>query len=185
MCIDESIATGIHAMPLTWMERFWRNRRFARIRHRLTVLRRISGFAARAHAVAIRWSGGRIRRSFIFTGGMPVLVITTVGRKTGKQRSTPLGYLRVGEGFAVVASNAGNDRVPAWWLNLQAEPTAHVLADRTHYTVTARAANAAEDEKLWSVFQRLNPGFDEYRNLAERQLPVVLLEPHEMSTDRP
>jgi F420H(2)-dependent quinone reductase len=157
------------------IERFWRNRRFARVRHRLSG--RPSSLLTRAHATAIRWSGGRIRRSFIFTGGMPVLVLTTVGRKSGRRRSTPVGYLRHGDGFAVLASNAGSTRSPAWWLNLQADPRADVLAEGTRYRVTARRAAAAEDEALWREFARLNSGFDEYRHLTERRIPVVLFEP--------
>jgi deazaflavin-dependent oxidoreductase (nitroreductase family) len=159
------------------IERFWRNRLFARIRHRLTGLRRSSPAFTRAHAALIRLSGGRIRRSFLFTGGMPILVLTTTGRKSGQRRSTPVGYLKHGDAFAVLASNAGNDRSPAWWLNLQADPGAEVLAERARIPITARRADAAVERKLWGEFARLNPGFDEYRNLTERQIPVVLLEP--------
>ncbi len=162
---------------LGWIERFWRNRVFARMRHRLSALRRSSPAMTRLHAALIRLSGGRIRRSFLFTGGMPVLVLTTTGRKSGQRRSTPVGYLKHGEAFAVLASNAGNDRSPAWWLNLQADPSGEILAERARLPVTARRADAAAEEELWSEFARLNPGFDEYRNLTERQIPVVLLEP--------
>jgi F420H(2)-dependent quinone reductase len=157
-------------------QRFWRNRRFARVRHRLLWLRRSSPLLTRAHARLIRWTGGRIRRSFVFTGGMPLLVLTSIGRKSGKRRSTPLGYLSWGNGYAVIASNAGSDRVPAWWLNLQADPEAEVLADRTRRTVRARRANAAEGDMVWAEFARLNPGFDEYRRLTDRPIPVVILE---------
>jgi F420H(2)-dependent quinone reductase len=108
---------------------------------------------------------------------MPILVLTTTGRKSGQLRSTPVGYLKHGDGFAVLASNAGSDRSPAWWLNLQANPKAEVLADRAHLAVTARRAGPAVETELWREFARLNPGFDEYRNLTERQIPVVLLEP--------
>jgi deazaflavin-dependent oxidoreductase (nitroreductase family) len=165
---------------LGWVERFWRNRLFARIRHRLTGLQRSSPAFTRAHAALIRLSGGRIRRSFLFTGGMPVLVLTTTGRKSGQQRSTPVGYLKHGDAFAVLASNAGNDRSPAWWLNLRADPSAEVLAERVRIPVTARRADAAVESELWGKFAKLNPGFDEYRNLTERQIPVVLLEPKEL-----
>jgi deazaflavin-dependent oxidoreductase (nitroreductase family) len=158
------------------LERFWRNRRFARVRHHLTWFRRSTPLLTRAHAAAIRLSRGRIRRSFLFTGGMPILVLTSVGRKTGRSRSTPIGYLRHGDSFAVLASNAGSDRFPAWWLNLQAEPRAEVLASGTRYAVTARQADVAEHETLWRTFANLNPGFDEYRRLTKRQIPVVLLE---------
>jgi deazaflavin-dependent oxidoreductase (nitroreductase family) len=77
----------------------------------------------------------------------------------------------------VLASNAGSDRPPAWWLNLQAEPRAEILADGRRHTVRARRADPADDERLWDEFARLNPGFDEYRRLTERRIPVVLLEP--------
>jgi F420H(2)-dependent quinone reductase len=157
-------------------QRFWRNRRLARLRHRLLWLRRSSPLLTRAHARLIRWTGGRIRRSFVFTGGIPLLVLTTAGRKSGKRRSTPLGYLRLGNDYAVIASDAGSDRVPAWWLNLQADPVAQVLADRTRHTVRARRATDAEDDMIWAEFARLNPGFDEYRSLTERRIPVVILE---------
>jgi hypothetical protein len=115
---------------LSPIERFWRNRLLARIRHRGSGLRRSSQRLTRAHAALVRPSGGRIRRSFLFTGEIPILVLTTVGLRPGKSRSTPVGYIKHANGFAVLASNAGNDRSPAWWLNLQADPHAQVLAGR-------------------------------------------------------
>jgi deazaflavin-dependent oxidoreductase (nitroreductase family) len=122
----------------------------------------------------IRWSGGRIRRSFIFTGGMPLLVLTTTGRRSGKPRSTPLGFLEYHDGFAVIASNAGSDRVPAWWLNLQTNPHADVLTGRRRETVRARPAIPDEGAFLWGEFARQNPGFGEYRALTDRRIPVIL-----------
>jgi F420H(2)-dependent quinone reductase len=77
----------------------------------------------------------------------------------------------------VLASNAGSGRPPAWWLNLQAKPQAEILAGRTRHEVTARRAAPAEEATLWEEFARQNPGFDEYRNLTERQIPVVILDP--------
>jgi F420H(2)-dependent quinone reductase len=165
------------------LQRFWRSRHFARLRHRLLWLRRTSPRVTRMHATIIRWSGGRIRRSFLFTGGLPLLVLTTTGRKTGQRRSTPVGYLRYGNAFAVIASNAGSDHVPAWWLNLQADPHAEILVDRAHHRVTARRATAAEDAALWEQFAALNPGYDEYRRLTHRRLPVVVLESNPQAPD--
>jgi F420H(2)-dependent quinone reductase len=106
-----------------------------------------------------------------------VLVLTTRGRKSGKSRSTPVGYLGYGSAFAVIASNAGSDRVPAWWLNLQADPDAEILVDRAHRRVRARPATDSEDAALWEQFAALNPGYGEYRQLTNRRLPVVILEP--------
>jgi F420H(2)-dependent quinone reductase len=160
-------------------ERFWRSRVFSRVRHAFTRMQRSSAFLTRAHAALIRLSGGRIQRSFFFTGGVPMLVLTTVGRKSGQTRSTPVAYLKRGDAFAVLPSNAGNDRVPAWWLNLQAEPSAEVLAEGGRHKVRARQADPDEDESIWAEFAQMNPGFDEYRNLTERRIPVVLLEPRD------
>lgn len=157
--------------------RFWRNRTFARIRHRMGWMRRTTGVTTRMHAKLVILSRGRIARSFIFTGGMPILVITTTGRRSGKPRSTPLGYLKDDGNVAVIASNAGSDRTPAWWLNLQKDPTAEILIERQRQPVRARLATQSEDQRLWSIFAALNPGFGEYRNLTTRRIPVVILEP--------
>lgn len=161
--------------PGRWA-RLWRNRGFARVRHRLARLRRFSALSTRAHARVVIWSGGRIRRSFLFTGGMPILVLTTIGRRSGKQRSTPVGFLPYRDGFALLASNAGSDHPPAWSRNLQDNPEAEVLVDRQRLAVTARDADPDERERLWSTFARLNAGFDEYRRLTSREIPVVILQ---------
>jgi len=177
MAAQEALSPPTYLARPGRVQGFWRNRLFARVRHHLTWMRRLSPLLTRAHAAIIQLSGGRIRRSFVFTGGMPILVITTTGRRSGQRRSTPLGYLEYGDAFAVLASNAGSDRTPAWWLNLQADPRAEILADGTRRAVRARQADAAEDEALWKTFAGLNPGFDEYRRLTERPIPVVILEP--------
>jgi hypothetical protein len=66
-------------------------------------MRRTSSAVTRLHGRLIRLSGGRVQRSFLFTGGMPVLVLTTTGRRSGRSRSVPVGFLRHGRGFAVLA----------------------------------------------------------------------------------
>jgi deazaflavin-dependent oxidoreductase (nitroreductase family) len=76
-----------------------------------------------------------------------------------------------------VRVNASSNRVPAWWLNLQAEPHAEILVNRTSHNVIARPATPTEDDILWAQFARLNPGYDEYRQLTERRIPVIILEP--------
>src|SRR5438270_9013540 len=80
--------------------------------------------ASRAHAWLLRRSNGRLGRRFI---GAPVLVLRTTGRRSGQARESPMFFVRNGEGFAVVASNAASQRPPAWWLNLQADPRAQAL----------------------------------------------------------
>jgi deazaflavin-dependent oxidoreductase (nitroreductase family) len=133
------------------------------------------------HAAMIQRSGGRLKRSFLFAGGMPVLVLTTTGRRSGRPRATPLAYLREGQGFAVLAANAGSDNDPAWWLNLQASPGGAVEVDGERRSVRARRAAQEDEARLWSRFAEVNPAFDEYRKLTARSIPVVLLEPQEPS----
>jgi hypothetical protein len=83
--ITPEVSRADQPAKLSVVERFWRNRVFARTRHHLTWMQRTSPLLTRAHAAMIRLSGGRIRRSFIFTGGMPIQVLTTTGRKSGQK----------------------------------------------------------------------------------------------------
>ena len=154
-----------------------------RIRNGLGRSGRLATTMTRAHAAIVKRSGGRIRRSFFFLGGMNMLVLTTVGRKSGEPRSTPLGYLEEGSGWAVLAANAGNPRPPAWWLNLQANTDAEVVVEGTRHPVRGRRADAQEEARLWAVFAELNPAFGEYRRLTDREIPVVLLERREDAAD--
>ena len=77
----------------------------------------------RAHRAVYRLSGGRLLGR---VAGMPVLMLTTTGRRTGRARTTPLTYFELGDEIAIVASNGGEDSPPRWWLNLQAEPRATI-----------------------------------------------------------
>jgi deazaflavin-dependent oxidoreductase (nitroreductase family) len=115
-------------------------------------------------------------RNLLVAPRQRVLALTTIGRKSGRQRTIALGYLRDGEDFAVVASNSGLDRAPAWWLNLQVNPDAEVDAAGERVRVRAREATADEQERLWPRFLEQYSGFDGYRQLTTRKIPVVLLE---------
>jgi F420H(2)-dependent quinone reductase len=115
---------------------------------------------------------------------MPILVLTTTGRKSGKPRSIPVAFLEHEGGYAVLAANAGSDPVPAWWLNLQADPDGEIAIGGRRCRVRARRAKtreegelSGEEAELWQRFASLNPAFGEYRNLTERRIPVVVLEP--------
>jgi F420H(2)-dependent quinone reductase len=85
-------------------------------------------------------------------------------------------YLPHGDGFAVVASNAASARPPAWWLNLQAQPEAEALLGGSSHRVTARLATDEEVEELWPRFVAMYRGYDHYRAIATREMPVVVLE---------
>lgn len=128
----------------------------------------------RAHAWLLRRSGGRLGRRFL---GGDVLVLRTVGRRSGQQRDAPMFFLRHGDGFAVVASNAASKNPPAWWLNLQARPEAEVFVNGRSQPVHARVASPDEVPQLWPRFVSMYRGYDHYKEIATRELPVVVLEP--------
>ncbi len=109
--------------------------------------------------------------------GLPMLLLTTVGRRSGERRITPLPYLIDGSAWVTVGSNGGASRDPAWWLNLQTESRAKIqLLDRLH-AVTARLATGDERAELWPKLERLNPNWARYERMTERELPVVILMP--------
>ncbi len=133
-----------------------------------------SSATTRAHAWLLRRTRGRFGSRFL---GVEVLVLRTVGRRSGKVRDSPMFYLRYRDGYAVVASNAASERPPAWWLNLQASPDVEALVKGRDYPVRARPATAQETAELYPRFTELYAGFDHYRAIATRDLPVVVLEP--------
>jgi deazaflavin-dependent oxidoreductase (nitroreductase family) len=149
----------------------------ARALRSLTRLRRLQPLVGRLHAALLRHSGGRLRRSFVFAGGQPVLALTTTGRRTGRPHSTALAYLRHGRAYAVGALNLGSDRDPQWALNLRAQPAAWVDVDGRRLAVHAREAIGAEAEHLWAGFVRQLPQVANTRRVAERHVPLFVLEP--------
>ena len=108
---------------------------------------------------------------------MPVLLLNTTGRKSGKPRTVPLLYVRDGDAFVVVASNGGSDYTPAWWLNLQSDPQAEVEIGRERTQITARQASFDEHARLWPKFTSGFPGYAKYAAKTARKIPVVILEP--------
>jgi deazaflavin-dependent oxidoreductase (nitroreductase family) len=104
------------------------------------------------------------------------LHLRTTGRRTGATRRTPLYYVEDGDELAVVTSNAGRDREPAWWLNLQAEPDAVVEIGKEERTVRARKATATEQRRLWPQFVAGLRNYAAYQQKTDRPIVVVMLE---------
>lgn len=105
------------------------------------------------------------------------MLLTTVGRKSGKSRTIPLLYLAEDSHWAIVASNGGDDRHPAWWLNLKANPAATIQVRRTLKQVRAREASEREQSVLWPRFVKMHSGYQTYQQRTKRKIPVVILEP--------
>ena len=105
------------------------------------------------------------------------LALRTVGRNTGEQREALVWYMDDGARYVLVASNAGSDLHPAWWLNLEAHPEARVRVDGDWQPATARRATREEAESLWPRLVKLNPAYRRYRAASRREIPVVILEP--------
>jgi deazaflavin-dependent oxidoreductase (nitroreductase family) len=128
----------------------------------------------RVHLLLHRASGGRALGR---VAGMPVLFLTTTGRRSGKQRTTPLTYFRDGAELAVIASNGGEDRPPAWSLNLLAHPQASVELDGRAVQVHARVASDEERARLWPTITARYGGYARYEQRTARRIPVIFLTP--------
>lgn len=143
----------------------------------LTRFRRIQPLVGRVHAAVLRRSHGRLRRSLLLAGGQPVLALTTIGRRSGTQRTTVVAYVRDGEAYAVGALNLGSDRDPAWCLNLRANPRAWIEVSGEREAVEAREASGEEAERLWQAFVERLPSIANSLRLARREVPMLVLTP--------
>ena len=110
---------------------------------------------------------------------MPILLLTTTGRKTGRRRTTPLLYVAEGENIVVVASAGGQPRHPHWWLNLEKNPEAEVQIRNEKRRVKAEEASGVERERLWRLVVGMYPGYEEFQRATTRKIPVVVLRPRE------
>ncbi|BCJ58299.1 nitroreductase family deazaflavin-dependent oxidoreductase [Micromonospora endophytica] len=108
--------------------------------------------------------------------GVFTLLLTTRGRRSGKLRRTALIYGRDGDAYVVVASQGGDPRHPAWYLNLLAEPEVQVQVGADRFTARARTATAEERARLWPTMAGIWPAYDDYQTKTDREIPVVLLE---------
>jgi len=128
------------------------------------------------HRLCYKLTGGAIGGG---SAGMPILLLTTAGRKTGRPRTTPLLYVTDGENIVVVASNGGRPRHPHWWLNLEENPEAEVQVRHQKRRVKAEEAGGEERERLWRLAVGMYSEYQEFQKTANRQIPVVVLRPLE------
>jgi F420H(2)-dependent quinone reductase len=121
-----------------------------------------------------RRSGGRIGGRM---AGVPLLLLTTTGRRSGRPWTVPLMYQIDDDGWVLVASNGGSDRHPTWWLNLRSTPDATVQIGRDVHQVTAAEATGAERERLFRLMAAAYSGYEQYTKKTTRTIPVVRLQP--------
>ncbi|MBY0278813.1 nitroreductase family deazaflavin-dependent oxidoreductase [Candidatus Binatia bacterium] len=139
---------------------------------------KLGSVVVKAMSVANKWifraTGGKWGAKFMH--GAPVLLLTTIGRKSGEPRVAPLIYLKDGERLVLVASKGGMSHHPAWYLNLEAHPDCEVELPGTG-KIPMRATRATDEEKalLWPRLCAIYPDYDDYQARTTRNIPVLIL----------
>lgn len=111
-------------------------------------------------------------------GRMPLILLTTSGRKTGKRYTVPLGAVREGDGWVVIGSNGGADVHPSWWLNLLANPRAAIQVDGKQLDVRMEEITDPEPyQRIWDAVVERGPGYANYPKKTSRHIPLGLLRP--------
>jgi deazaflavin-dependent oxidoreductase (nitroreductase family) len=108
--------------------------------------------------------------------GTQTLLLTTTGRQSGEERTTPLIYGRSGDDYLVVASKGGSDEPPAWYVNLREDPQVDVQVAGDRFRARARTATDDEKPEMWTEMVGHWPAYDDYQRRTDRDIPVVVLE---------
>ncbi len=108
--------------------------------------------------------------------GTTILLLTTKGRKSGQERTTPLIHRTDGERWVIVASKGGAPEHPGWFQNMEADPEATIQVRGEVIPVRACTADGSERERLWKLMTEVWPAYDEYQQKTDREIPVVILE---------
>jgi len=148
------------------------DRFYSRLSHSLGAkgLRMVGKLNAPVYRLSCGRVGGKV-------GGGPVLLLTTTGRKSGQPRTAPVLYLADDGRYVVINTNAGNQKTPAWSLNLKANPDAEVEVGRRRSKVRARIAEGEERTALWRRHMEQYSGWDYYESKLDREITVFVLEP--------
>ena len=136
---------------------------------------RLIHFVTRLHEAIFRASGGRVLGR---AAGMPVVMLTTTGRKSGQPHTCMLtAPVRLGDALVLVASYGGSDKHPAWFLNLRANPTVDVVTSGRSGPMRARVATREEKDELWPRVTATYSDYAAYQERTARDIPLVILEP--------
>lgn len=119
--------------------------------------------------------GNRWRVGAAFPWGIPIFLLTTIGRKSGEPRTTPLLFIKDGDDIVCVGSQGGMRKHPLWFLNVRANPAVKVQLGSEKYDAIARVADAEERARLWPMLVAHYADFDTYQAWTDREIPVVIL----------
>ena len=108
--------------------------------------------------------------------GVPILLFTSKGRKTGKPRTNAIIFTPVGDKYVIIASKGGSPTHPAWYLNVLEDPNLEVQIKGDVFQATARTAESREREELWAEAVKAWPNYDVYQSRTDRKIPVVVIE---------
>src|SRR4051794_40872890 len=125
------------------------------------------------HTEKYRATGSKVGHDW---QGTQTLLLTTKGRKSGEPRELPLIYAPWDDAYLIVASKGGADEPPAWFLNLEADPTVEVQVMDDRFTARARVASAEEKAAMWPTMTKEWPAYDDYQKKTGREIPIVVLE---------
>ena len=128
-----------------------------------------------------RTTGGRIGGKM---GRVEVLLLTTTGRKSGKQRTVPLVYIRDGSAYVITASAGGADKHPGWFFNVRSNPQATIEVKDKRIPVVAEVAGPEKKPELWARLVELAPNFAGYQKRTSRDIPMVILHPVDEVAER-
>jgi deazaflavin-dependent oxidoreductase (nitroreductase family) len=131
-------------------------------------------FAIWIYASLYRLTNGKIGGTVV---GLKVLLLSTTGRKTGKQRTKPLCYFEEGPDYVIIASNGGADKHPEWFLNLKSDPNVKVRIEETEFSARAEVSDPKTRQRLWQKLISLSPYYIKYEKRTKRQIPMILLHP--------
>ena len=126
------------------------------------------------HVRSYRETDGEL--GYLWKEGAPTLLLTTTGRASGEQRTTPLIFGMDGDNPVIVASKGGAPQHPGWYRNLRKNPAAEVQIKGERFSVRARDAEGEERERLWRMMTGIWRHYDEYEQKTDREIPVVVLE---------
>jgi deazaflavin-dependent oxidoreductase (nitroreductase family) len=126
------------------------------------------------HVEAYRRTDGA--EGFEWQDGSHIVLLTTIGHRSGEERTVPLIFGKHGDDYLIVASKGGADEPPSWYVNLQANPGVTVQDRGDVFKAVARTASDEEKKTLWPIMTKEWPAYDEYQTRTERPIPVVVLE---------